>query len=299
MQDGTGHEIGGYVFGGYGSDFLASGKWSIYEGKLLGGKMFERFSAAIGRIALVAACLWVVSPAGAAIVSGTLKMTPNNSITVTPGVIAFSDPPSADGTGFGTFDIIVGSTGTFLPFIGQDGTIQDLNNGTTNPPNSHTVPVGVAVSFADWMVLPIPANNIHFNLEFLFPGIFSSAGCAVLPAAAGQTCTPSLPGVVSPFNMLNLSNDSAQVSFTVRGTAYDDATPTLISNFVGTFSTTFSDKSFQEILNDLATAGFVEGSGQGDFTVTFTPIPEPSTWTLFGSGTALVALSRLLRRKRT
>lgn len=259
--------------------------------------MLERLSVAFGRALLITiAFLIVLHPASAAPVSGTLLMTPDNAVTVTPGVIDFSNPFSTNGTGSGTFSILNGSTGTFAPLVGQSGTIQDINNGNVpGGPNSHTVPVGVPVNFVNWMMMPIPSNNIRFDLTLLRAGIFSSAQCNTLPATAGQTCTPNNPGG-SPFNMLNLSATQSQVSFVVEGVAYDTTTPTLRSNFVGTFSTTFSDRPFQTVLAQLAQNGFVQSSGQGNFTVTF--IPEPSTFALFCSGAGLVFVSLVLRRRR-
>jgi len=169
--------------------------------------------------------------------------------------------------------------GFFVTLAGTTGDIGDLNQG------AH--PVGSSFSFPLWMTFDAnPA--ISFRLEFIHPGVFSSAQCGAAPAA-GQTCTPFAG---SPFNLSNTTADSSVASFQVSGTSFGTAGEPL--PFTGTFSTQYTNMSFQEVLAQLSSAGFVEATYSANFVI----IPEPGSASLLVASAALFGLSALLRKAR-
>jgi hypothetical protein len=201
-------------------------------------------------------------------------------IDFTSGVGLDVDPL---GNGKGLFDIIPPVSGSFVGMSGTVATIQDLN--------AATVPAGTTVSFPFITFAAQPTWSI--TLTQLLPGIHSSASCG-MPAAGGQTCTPFAG---SPFNLTNNTATSSTVSFTFLGTAVDSATPTLISNVQGIFTSQFSDMNFQQLLAIVSGGGFVVNSDSAAISVS--AIPEPGTLsTAFLGGLLIVGsiLSRKFRR---
>lgn len=203
----------------------------------------------------------------------------NGSATV--GLTTIDFLPLLGGTG--AFTVASGS-GSFASVVPNTGTIKDLD--------STIQPVGVPLSLANFVILTgLP--NMQLTLTFIQPGVFSSAQCGDLPAA-GQTCTPVVPGG-SPFNLLNGTATSSTASFGVLVQALDTNTGEVTTG-TGTFTTPFS-VPFQTILSTLSNNGVV---ADNPYSATFTLdtiVPEPATMTMGTLGLGLIVLGTI-RRKR-
>ncbi len=196
--------------------------------------------------------------------------------------------PSA--TTFGTFLVDAGSTGSFSAYVNDDGLVRSFNRAT--------VPLGVPTSYANFIQIPSPSPTIEFVLTQLIPGSYGSADCTATPAP-GQTCTPPIPGG-SPFELSNSSNGTGGINthadFNVDVEAINLVTGET-SNGQGTFSTDFSDTSFQSLLATIEAGGVVTSGEHGDFTITFsgTTTPEPPSM-VFVAGGLLVMISAVRRK---
>lgn len=220
------------------------------------------------RFAFVCGVVLLPSAAFAAPI-GILNFMGDVSVGMT--TIAFTS-----GMGANTFEISSTQEGAFVGLEGDTGNIMDLD--------SSVQPVGVPFTFANFMTFPT-APGLSFQLEFIEPGVFSSATCGG-PAVAGQTCTP-FPS--SPFNLTNVTPTSSTVSFVVRGTAFDS---TGGAPFIGVFTSQFSDQNFQGLLADLETAGSVDAS----YSANFTTVPEPGTLSMVLGALTMVAFTLARRR---
>ncbi|HVX65185.1 MAG TPA: PEP-CTERM sorting domain-containing protein [Bryobacteraceae bacterium] len=151
-------------------------------------------------------------------------------------------------------------------------------------------PVGVPISLPNFLVLP---GGISFELTQIDAGVFGSADCLAAPAP-GQTCTPLAPPPKSPFNLMNTAVGST-ASFTIRGIATmtgDTTTPP--STVLGTFTTQFTGRNYQSMLQTISTGGTVRASYSANFIVE--EVPEPSTAYLALGGFILAAAGILRRR---
>jgi hypothetical protein len=189
---------------------------------------------------------------------------------------------------YGSFLVGPGSTGSFASYVGDTGAVRSFNRAD--------VPLGVPTAYSNFITIPSPSPNIEFVLTKLIPGGDSSTNCAAAPAA-GQTCTPPIPGG-SPFELSNSSNGeggfNTHVDFNVDVEAINLTTGET-SNGEGTFSTDFSDTDYQQLLATIAGGGTVTSGDHGDFTIIFSATPEPTSSALMGGGLLLVAAA--LRRK--
>jgi len=116
--------------------------------------------------------------------------------------------------------------------------------------------------------------NLRFTLTELDLGTFSSAACSAAPAA-GQTCTPNVPGG-SPFNLINISTGTAVASFNVEGMMQDTAivgsVPTLYhGHFFAVLGT-----NYQTALAALAVPGGTV-TATGGASANFNQLPEPAS----------------------
>ncbi len=135
------------------------------------------------------------------------------------------------------------------------------------------------------------------DINFIFQGIFGTAGCAN-PPAVGQTCTPNPPVTpgISPFNFTNISGTNgpqATASFAFSGVSSDG-----LSLWNGNFTSQFS-VPLQQVLSQLGTVGFVTNTYSATITVTPAPtVPEPGPLALMSIGLALMIVSFQVRRRR-
>ena len=180
----------------------------------------------------------------------------------------------------GTFGVGFGSTLTFATLVGTVGGVKSFTRSA--------IPVGAPVNFDDFITFAA-APNIDIIMTELVPGSFGSAQCGA-PAAAGQTCTPVIPGG-SAIEFSNSSNGNgglnAHAQFNVDVNAKNTATGE-ISTGVGTFSADFSNTSYQALLATIGSGGVVTSGEHGDFTITFNQVPEPATTALVLGGFLLL-----------
>jgi hypothetical protein len=231
----------------------------------------------------------------AAPISGVFSIGGN--ITVTQNTIDWSNT----NTPFTMQQANIGSnvTDSFAGLAGTTVTIEDLD--------SSTEPVGTDYG-PDFFVSfdAEPPTFPQLFSDYIFPGIFPSAGCVATPAAVGQVCTPGppiTPTSGSPFSFVNVNGDAADpiettATWQITGVTTDGGT------FIANFSASFN-APFQTVLAALAPggAGFVQDQYDGVFTVTAgSSTPEPDSGYMLASGLALVALSlgsrRFFRRRQ-
>jgi hypothetical protein len=255
--------------------------------------MLKRFcGAATTRFALVlgVAVLLGMNTLSATPITGRLIMNGTSLAGVDLNTVDFNYSGSgpALGTTVGTFGVGFGSTQTFGALVGTNGSVRSFTRSV--------VPVGTAVNYDDFITFAAAAN-IDIVLTELIPGSFGSAQCGA-PAAPGQTCTPSVPGG-SAIELSNSSNGmgglNAHAAFNVDVSAINTLTHE-VSTGVGTFSADFSNTSYQALLATIAGGGVVTSGHHGDFTITFSQVPEPQTTALVLGG-LLIMLGRFGMRR--
>ncbi|MBZ5585424.1 MAG: PEP-CTERM sorting domain-containing protein [Acidobacteriia bacterium] len=231
-------------------------------------------------LVLAAGVLGVPAAISAATLSGTFNL--DGTITVTGNTITWQDNAAVPNK---ATIAATGATGSFAGLGNTEVTIQNL----VNPPDV----VGGA-GFAATPFISFDANPALpvLDINFIFPGPYSSAACSAAPAP-GQTCTPSNPGG-SPFGLSNLGSGGV-VTGSTAAFAFSGVTSDGLSTWKGNFTSQFNDP-YQTVLAGLATNGSVTNTYSGTFLVSVTPrVPEPSTYMLvLGSLGALFAL----RKKR-
>jgi hypothetical protein len=202
--------------------------------------------------------------------------------------------PSGDFLATGT------QTGDFVPYAGNVGFIQDLNQ-TTQPLNSPFY----LDEFLVFQPGEVP-NDIELDLTFIYLGTSGQAGCLAPPdlnATPAQQCTPVIPALVSPSNPLglspfNLRNDpgGAVASFSVAGYAERISTGEL-TPFRGVFSAQFANTPYQTLLANLSNPniGIIQASYSANFDAV---IPEPATMGLVGGALVLLGAGALRRRRQ-
>lgn len=214
-------------------------------------------------------------------ISGTVTYT-QNLISWTSNQPPFSPDKATVGPG---------GSGIYSALGGTTVTIDDLTRATG--------PVGV--TFAAQPFLSFDANPALSPLliNFISTGIFAPAGCAASPPAVGQTCTPSQPGLPSPFNFVNNPpppplGPQATATFSFSGISANG-----LETWSGIFTSQFT-VPFQTVLAALAPGG--SGSVTNLYSATITvseapsQVPEPSTVSLVGL--ALTAMMSVFLRRR-
>ncbi len=234
---------------------------------------------AVGCI-LAASVLGLPAALSAAAISGQFNL--DGSITVTGNTITWQDNA---GVANRATIAAAGATGSFAGLGNTQVAIQNL----TNPPDVVGGSGFAATPFISFLANPsLPSLNINF----IFPGPYSSAACGAAPAP-GQTCTPPNPGG-SPFGLSNLGSGGV-VTGSTAGFAFSGLTSDGLSTWKANFTSQFNDP-YQTVLAGLAANGSVTNTYSGTFVVTVSPtVPEPATY-MFALG-ALGLFIGLRKRK--
>jgi hypothetical protein len=174
------------------------------------------------------------------------------------GGITATFPPiatgSVDGSGdSGLFDVTSASNSSFASVIGTTVTVHDLDAGQ-QPTGMTTGPGLPLTSFITFAAQP----GWSITLTEILPGTLGAAGCS---NPAGTQCTPN----GSPFNLTNEAGNQVLVGFAFVGTASDGLGNT--SSATGSFSTTFSNTTYQQMLADLSSGEAIVSSASATIAV--------------------------------
>ncbi len=246
----------------------------------------------------------LASPLFAAPITGSFNFG-GSSATVAATTLTFNCTNGISGAtcpgpaGTGNFNV-TGGTGDLAGYVGQGGHIKHLDSTTT--------PANESFLLTDWLTFsneptnPVASPNIALDLQFIYLGSSGQAQCFAAPAA-GQTCTPQIPALVTAANPLGLSPYNLQntpvgstASFSVAGVARNTDTGEL-SNFFGTFTAPF-DVSYQVVLSQLV-SGSISNAYSGTITLTAQPpseVPEPETVSMLVAGGLLMLVGGIRRR---
>lgn len=177
-----------------------------------------------------------------------------------------TNAPCPSPSGYGNFS----ETGT--------GNFTGLQGGYIHGVTEATTPAGGGFLLPNFIIFP-SAPDIAMDLNMIFLGVNSPAGCLASPAAPGQSCTPqnaafvsaANPAGLSPLNLQNLNGGGSTASFSVAGISRNLATGEL-STFNGFFTAQFH-VPYQTLLQKVLDGGTITSSYSATFTVT--AVPEP------------------------
>ena len=177
-----------------------------------------------------------------------------------------------------------------LPAIipgGTAGLITDLNQ-VTQPAGQAFAPLPGFISFP---TVPL------FTLELT--SIYAGSNPLGTCLGAGSTCTPSLgEPPYSPFNLDNIGGGST-VSFGAQGYAYNngDGDVTIDAVWTGTFTAQFPAKTYQAVMADLLSTGWVQTTYSASISLAELPVPEPATFGLIGFGLLALGAARFGKKR--
>jgi hypothetical protein len=206
-------------------------------------------------------------------------------ITVTGSTIAWNSDQAGNAPNLFTLTNGMGAFST-IP-SGSQESIQNLSLVTE--------PVGSTFGPFPFIAFPTNPSLPGLDINFIFPGIYSTATCGGAPAV-GQSCTPAAGGAAGPFNFVNnppAAGPQATATF-VFGGVTADSSATWVGNFTSQFSV-----PFQSVLAQLASNGSVSNtySATTKLTLTISAVPEPGTVGLMLSGSLALVIWATRRRR--
>lgn len=241
--------------------------------------MMSRLRFSVVGLLVMGALAGSAKPAHAVEIVGRFNQT-FGDVVVSLGEIDFTPNlnPGLDATatsGSFTVNPSVGSrSGVFLDAVfnttPSDGTIGDLSN---NPADANYVPLDTNISRADYLTLA-EKPGWHFTLTRLVSGD-----------------SPTIPFFFTE------ASGNVSVTITQFGTAYDDATPTLITRWTNVVSAQYTNTTAAQLLAIIVAGGSLpQNTWSGTFEAT--AVPEPATLLTFGLGTLVAGAVRRRRAKK-
>jgi len=232
---------------------------------------------------------------------GTFPGTANAGIIT--GQLSFAGAVQVDATSTEWFEFLQltdpGGPGSLDDvYIGVNPNIANITNSSIlnggvvvpglQPPNElfetdldlTTMTPGTALD-VQFFEYGLNATNINFVLNFVSP-------CP----GADYTCFGT-----SPYGFIQNDDGSVTIALSLSGTVFDVATPTLVSQWSGLWTTNIPDATIAQVFAVIESGGTISNSYSATKIAAFGVIPEPATLLTFGVGALVAARARRKNKK--